>query len=193
MGIGDDNGFAAYLGVQCTDAHWPPQWSTWRDDSWRVYATAPFLTWNNTWFNAPCLTWPAKSENPVNVDGAHVPGLLLISETKDAATPFEGSLEVRARFPASSLIAGPGGTTHAASLSGNPCVDDQIAAYLASGVLPPRKPGRRADTTCPPLPQPVPGQAAATAAASAEAAAGVATPAVRQRLRDAAGPVRVAG
>jgi pimeloyl-ACP methyl ester carboxylesterase len=193
VGVGDDNGFAVYLGVQCTDAHWPPRWSKWRDDSWRIYAKAPFLTWNNTWFNAPCLTWPAKSENPVNVDGSHVPGILLLGETKDAATPFEGSLEVRSRFPASSLIAGPGGTTHAASLSGNACVDNRIAAYLASGVLPPRKPGRRADTTCPPLPQPVPGQAAAAAAMSAEAAAGVATPIVRQRLRDAAGPVRLPG
>ncbi len=33
VGVGDDNGFAVYLGVQCTDAHWPPQWSTWRDDA----------------------------------------------------------------------------------------------------------------------------------------------------------------
>ena len=60
-GVGDDNGFAVYLAVQCTDAQWPPQYSTWRRDNWRVYAKAPFLTWANVWFNAPCLYWPAAA------------------------------------------------------------------------------------------------------------------------------------
>ena len=104
---------------------------------------------------------------PVRVNGRHVPGILLIDETLDAATPFEGSLEVRRRYPKSSLIAGPGGTSHANSLSGNACVDDQIAAYLADGTLPPRKPGNRADALCAPLPQPVPNAEAASSTASA--------------------------
>ena len=82
--------------------------------------------------------------------------VLLIGETKDAATPFEGSLEVRGRFPTSSLIAGVGGTTHAASLSGNACVDDAVAEYLSTGTVPARSPGRRADKSCPPIPQPNP-------------------------------------
>jgi hypothetical protein len=46
---------------------------------------------------------------------------------RDAATPFNGSLAVRALFPNSSLIAGIGGTTHGASLSGNACVDNKVA------------------------------------------------------------------
>ena len=81
---------------------------------------------------------------------------LLVDETLDAATPYEGSLEVRRRFPHSSLIAEPGGTTHAGSLLGNACVDDKIAAYLATGVLPVRRAGFQADAECAPLPQPVP-------------------------------------
>ena len=32
---GDDNGYAIYLAVQCTDAPWPTDWSTWRRDNWR--------------------------------------------------------------------------------------------------------------------------------------------------------------
>ena len=82
--------------------------------------------------------------------------ILLIDETLDAATPFAGSLEVRRRFPNSSLIAEPGGTTHAGTLFGNACVDDQIADYLATGTLPTREAGNHADTYCAPLPQPVP-------------------------------------
>ena len=75
--------------------------------------------------------------------------MLLINETRDAATPYSGALAVRRLFPRSSLVAGLGGTTHASSLSGVPCVDDTVAAYLRSGVVPRRLSGTRADRVCP--------------------------------------------
>jgi pimeloyl-ACP methyl ester carboxylesterase len=172
VGPGDDNGFAVYLAVECTDARWPTNWNRWRRDNWRLHARYPFFTWGNAWFNAPCAFWGAPAGKPVRVNGRHVPGILLIDETLDAATPFEGSLEVRRRYPRSSLIAEPGGTSHANSLSGNACVDDQIAAYLADGTQPPRKPGNRPDAICAPLPQPVPNtEAAASSTASASSRA----------------------
>lgn len=163
--VGDDNGYAVYLAVQCTDAKWPPSWQTWAHDAVRLDRTAPFATWANTWFNAPCLTWPAKAQKQVRVDGARAPGILLVNETLDAATPYAGALEVRSRFPRSRLIEGVGGTTHAGSLSGVACTDDRIAAYLADGTLPPRKPGRQSDVKCPPVPAPVPASAFARSAA----------------------------
>ena len=172
VGPGDDNGFAVYLAVECTDARWPTNWNRWRRDNWRLHARYPFFTWANAWFNAPCVYWHAPPGKPVRVNGRHVPGILLIDETLDAATPFEGSLEVRRRYPKSSLIAEPGGTSHANSLNGNACVDDQVAAYLADGTLPPRKPGNRPDAICAPLPQPVPNtEAAASSTASASSRA----------------------
>ena len=158
---GDDNGFAIYAGVQCSDTQWPTNWNRWRVDNWITFLRAPFETWGNAWFNAPCAYWPAKAGKPVSVDGSKVKSVLLLSETLDAATPFEGSLEVRNRFPNSALIESVNGTTHAGSLFGNACVDDQIADYLVSGKLPARKPGRQSDATCDPLPQPVPEGAAA--------------------------------
>jgi pimeloyl-ACP methyl ester carboxylesterase len=166
-GVGDDNGFAMYSAVQCTDVQWPQSWTKWKIDNWKTYAKAPYETWANAWFNAPCLYWPAKAHKPINVDGRKVPGILLIDETLDAATPFPGSLEVRKRFPNSSLIAEPGGTTHAGTLYGNTCVDGQIADYLLTGKLPTRKPGNRADTLCDPLPQPDPTATAGAAATTA--------------------------
>jgi hypothetical protein len=154
-GPGNDNFFAVYLAVQCTDVQWPRSWDKWQRDNWRIYRQAPFETWGNAWFNAPCLYWPAAAGVPVDVDGHNVK-VLLIDETLDAATPYQGSLEVRRRFRNSSLIAEPGGTTHAGTLFGNACVDNKIAAFLATGKLPPRRPGDHADTYCRPLPQPVP-------------------------------------
>jgi pimeloyl-ACP methyl ester carboxylesterase len=158
---GDDNGFAVYNAVQCSDVQWPTNWNQWRFDNWATFFRAPFETWGNAWFNAPCATWPAKAGKPVNVNGAKVQSALLIGEEQDAATPFTGSLETRKRFPHASLIGAPGGTTHAGSLSGVACVDDAVADYLATGKLPARKPGNRADTECSPVPQPVPTGAAA--------------------------------
>jgi hypothetical protein len=159
---GADNGYAVYLAVQCTDVQWPQSWLKWQVDNWRIHVKHPFETWNNAWYNAPCLSWGAKAGKPVQVSGKQVPPILLISETKDAATPFTGSLEVRQRFPRSALIEGVGGTTHAGSLSGVACTDDTIAAYLDTGVLPHRVPGNRSDKKCPPVPPP-----AATAGAAA--------------------------
>ena len=61
FGLGSDNGYAVYLAVQCTDVQWPQSWARWKRDNWATYQTAPFLTWSNAWFNAPCLTWGASA------------------------------------------------------------------------------------------------------------------------------------
>ncbi len=158
----DDNGHAVYLAVSCTDTQWPTNWHKWRVDNWRTFVKAPFETWGNAWFNAPCLFWPAKAEKPVKVDGRGVKSLLLINETLDAATPYSGALEVRRLFPKSVLVEGVGGTTHSGSLSGVECTDSIITEYLKTGALPARKQGNHSDVQCDPVPQPVPAGAAAT-------------------------------
>jgi pimeloyl-ACP methyl ester carboxylesterase len=153
---GSDNGYAIYLGVQCTDVQWPSSWTKWTSDNWEVHRRAPFETWANAWYNAPCRTWPAAPGIPVTVSGETVPPILLVGETLDAATPFSGALEVRKRFPKAALIEGVGGTTHSGSMFGGACIDNAIADYLASGVLPKRHQGERSDKRCPPIAQPDP-------------------------------------
>ncbi len=152
--VGDDNEFAVYNAVQCTDSVWPT-WARTRADAITLNKRAPFLTWGNTWYNAPCLTWHAPSRARLSVSGAAVPAkMLLISETGDAATPYAGALAVRRLFPSASLIAGVGGTTHASSLSGVACVDNAVASYLRNGQVPTRLSGTRADRSCPRVPPP---------------------------------------
>jgi pimeloyl-ACP methyl ester carboxylesterase len=169
-GPGADNTYANYLAVGCTDAPWPSKWKTWSRDNWRIHSFAPFLTWNNAWYNTPCRSWAAPSGKPVNVKGQHVPPMLLIEETNDAATPWAGAIEVRKRFPKSVLIEGVGGTTHAGSLSGVACTDDRIADYLLTGALPKRLHGvHRSDVKCEPVPPPEATQAAGAGAASRKA------------------------
>ncbi|MDY7087484.1 MAG: alpha/beta hydrolase [Actinomycetota bacterium] len=151
-----DNNYAVYLATQCTDAPWPRSWSKWTSDNWEMHRRAPFETWANAWYNAPCRTWPAPSGIPVTVSGETVAPLLMVSESLDAATPFSGALEARKRFPRSVLIEGVGGTTHSGSLYGNRCVDDSIADYLATGKLPKRTAGERSDKRCAPIKPPAP-------------------------------------
>jgi pimeloyl-ACP methyl ester carboxylesterase len=155
-GPGNDNEFAVYNAVQCTDIQWPTKWSTWKRDNDAYNKKYPFLTWSNAWFNAPCLYWGAKAYKPVKISGAATKSVLLIDETLDAATPYSGSLEVRKLYPNASLIAEPGGTTHADSLDGDTCVDDMVAAYLQSGKRPSRKNWDGPDALCKPLPDPNP-------------------------------------
>ena len=164
-GPGNDNEYAMYDAVQCSDVQWPQSWAKWQHDNWAIYQKAPFETWSNAWYNAPCLNWPAKPGTPVKVDGSKVSSALLIDETLDAATPYTGSLEVRRLYPHSSLLALPGGTSHANSLFGDACEDNTIARYLANGTLPKRRAGNNtADAYCAPLPQPVPAGSSAVQA-----------------------------
>jgi pimeloyl-ACP methyl ester carboxylesterase len=153
---GNDNEFAVYLSVLCTDSQWPLNWSVWNHNVSAINEKAPFETWDNAWFNAPCIFWSAPSSTQFQVNGSGISSALLIDETLDAATPFQGSEVVRQLFPNSVLLAEPGGTSHADSLSGDLCVDGTIAAYLESGKLPKRNPNAKWDKTCAPLPPPVP-------------------------------------
>ncbi|MGN6160559.1 MAG: alpha/beta hydrolase, partial [Marmoricola sp.] len=153
-GPGNENQYAVYAAVQCTDFAWPA-WPKTLADNVRLARTAPFETWGNAWYNAPCLTWPVPPHQPVAVRAAAgLPSILLIAETYDAATPFPGALAARAVFPSSSLIEGVGGTMHAGSLNGVGCTDEAIAQYLATGRTPARRPGRGADLRCPHVPRP---------------------------------------
>jgi pimeloyl-ACP methyl ester carboxylesterase len=151
-----DNGFGMYLAVQCTDAAWPHDYADWRRDAFATARRAPFYTWDNVWYNTPCIYWGAPSGTPVAVNGQQTPELLLVNSTLDGATPFASAREVRALFPHSALVAQVGSTSHADSLNGNPCVDGAVFRYLRTGKLPARHAGSGADLRCrrTPLPQP---------------------------------------
>ena len=68
---------------------------------------------------------------------------------------YHQHMQVKQLFPGASLVEGVGGTTHAGSLSGVACVDNTIANYLDTGVVPARS-GAGADLRCPRVPPPTP-------------------------------------
>ncbi|MFD6877435.1 MULTISPECIES: alpha/beta hydrolase [unclassified Streptomyces] len=148
------NGYSVYTAVQCRDSAWPTDWNAWRADMWRTHARAPFMTWNNAWYNAPCAFWPTESLRAPDVTNSELPPALLFQATEDAATPFGGAVSMRDKLKGSALVVEEGGGNHGIALSGNKCLDEKLAAYLRTGAA--------ADATCPAQPAPTP--AAATKA-----------------------------
>ncbi|WP_283134275.1 alpha/beta hydrolase [Rhizohabitans arisaemae] len=153
IGAKEENSYAVYTSVECRDAAWPRDWGVWRADSRRIYARAPFLTWANTWYNAPCAFWPVPSGRPPAVGTGDLPPVLLLQAEQDAATPYPGALRVRRLFPTARLVA-EGGGNHGVGLAGNTCVDRHLTRYLTEGVLPARRAGSAADARCAGRPDP---------------------------------------
>ncbi|GAA2246876.1 protease [Streptomyces ruber] len=147
-----ENGNAVYTAVECNDAPWPTDWRTWDRDNTRLARTAPFETWDNVWMNLPCAYWKATRQRPLDVrtgPGALPPTLLLAGE-RDAATPYEGALELRRRLSGSVLVTERNAGTHGVAGGRNACVNAHLEAYLLEGRVPER------GASCAPRPEPRP-------------------------------------
>ncbi|MFG2681604.1 alpha/beta hydrolase [Streptomyces sp. NPDC048392] len=165
QGSAGDNGYSVYTAVECRDAGWPRDWEEWRDDSWGLYEKAPFMVWNNAWYNAPCAFWPTRSRQPVDVANGELPPALLFQATGDAATPYEGGVAAHRSLRGSGLVVEEGGGNHGITLSGNSCLDRHLSAYLTDGTVPHGE-GGEADAVCPALPDPEPLESKAASTSS---------------------------
>jgi pimeloyl-ACP methyl ester carboxylesterase len=157
-GIQNENEFAVYNAVECSDVNWPRNWAKWDADTAKVYARAPFEAWGNAWFNAACAFWPVRGPaKPPQIIGAGLPGILMLQGTLDAATPYAGAQVAHKLLPSARMVVVEGGGNHGQSLASPPntCVNGYLNRYLASGALP-DKPGA-VNATCATLPPPGPG------------------------------------
>jgi pimeloyl-ACP methyl ester carboxylesterase len=153
----NENLFAVYNAVDCSDVNWPRNWAKWDSDTRKVYATAPFEAWDNAWFNAACAFWPVKGPaRPLQIKVAGLPGILMLQGTLDAPTPYVGAQVAHKLLPSARMVVVEGGGNHGQSLRKPPnlCVNSYLNRYLATGELP-HKPGL-VNATCPALPAPEP-------------------------------------
>ncbi|WP_409234212.1 alpha/beta hydrolase [Streptomyces sp. PA5.6] len=149
-----ENGYSVYSAVQCRDVRWPREWRTWRDDNDRMHAKAPFTTWNNAWYNAPCAFWPTHHLSPPNVANSELPPVLLFQGTDDPATPYDGAVRLHHLLRGSRLVIEEGGGNHGVTLSGNTCLDRHLAVYLTTGKVPTDDGGTDAVCKARPAPRP---------------------------------------
>jgi hypothetical protein len=153
----NENEFAVYNAVECSDVAWPRSWAKWDRDTRHVYATAPFEAWDNAWFNAACAFWPVHGPaTPMRIGAPGLPGILMLQGTLDAATPYRGAQNAHKMLPTARMVVVQGGGNHGQSLSSPPntCINGYLNAYLAAGTLP-AKPGA-VNATCAALPPPAP-------------------------------------
>ncbi len=99
----------------------------------------PFLGWDTAGW---CHDWPAKGDRTTpEVSAPGAPPILVVGNTGDPATPFEGAARM-----ARELGEDVGvelvwhGEGHGAYGSGSRCVDDTVDAYLVRGKIP--RPGK---------------------------------------------------
>jgi pimeloyl-ACP methyl ester carboxylesterase len=137
-----ENSGAVYTAVECNDAPWPTEWEVWDRDNTRLARVAPFETWDNVWANLPCAYWRAPRQQPVDVRTGvgEVPPVLILAAERDAASPYEGALELHRRISGSVLVTERDAGSHGVAGGPNRCVNGYFEAYLLEG----RLPGRRA-------------------------------------------------
>jgi pimeloyl-ACP methyl ester carboxylesterase len=104
------------------------------------------------WTNLPCAYWRAPRQEPLDVrtGPGELPPTLVLAAERDAATPYEGALELRRRLSGSVLVTEQDTGTHGVGGGPNACVNGHLEAYLLQGRLPAR------DTSCAPRPAPEP-------------------------------------
>ena len=156
-GTQNENEFAVYNAVQCSDVNWPRNWSFWLSDTERVYQKAPFQAWDNAWYNAACAFWPVKgAAKPLQIKGAGLPGILMLQGTLDPATPYAGAQDAHKLLPSARMVVVEGGGNHGQSLEqpSNACVQGYLNSYLGTGALP-QAPGL-VNATCPAVLAPAP-------------------------------------
>ncbi len=149
-----ENSNAVYTAVECNDAPWPTDWSVWDRDNTRLARVAPFETWDNVWMNLPCAYWPAQRQQPLDVrtGPGELPPTLILAAERDAATPYDGALEMQRRLSGSALVTERDSGTHGIAYGPNACVNGYVDAYLLEGSLPLRR------AACEPRPEPKPDQ-----------------------------------
>jgi len=153
----NESEFAVYNAVECADVGWPRSFAYWTSDTELVYKTAPFYAWGNAWFNAACAFWPVRGPaKPLQINGAGLPGILMVQGTLDPATPYAGAQNAHKLLPSARMVVVAGGGNHGQSFSypSNACVQGYLNAYLASGALP--QGAGLVNATCPAGPDPVP-------------------------------------
>nr|WSZ99116.1 alpha/beta hydrolase [Streptomyces sp. NBC_00857] len=147
-----ENSNAVYTAVECNDAPWPTDWKDWDRDNTELARIAPFEAWDNAWMNLPCAFWPAPRQQPVDVRTrpGELPPTLILAAERDAATPYEGALELHRRLAGSALVTERNAGTHGVTGGGNACVTTYVENYLLGGKAPARR------TECAPHPEPKP-------------------------------------
>jgi pimeloyl-ACP methyl ester carboxylesterase len=128
----------ALIAINCVDS--PP--STDRaaviDEDRRIRQVAPFMSYGPFTGNAPldtCAFWPVPpTSSPHRVSAPGLPPTLVVSTTRDPATPYQAGVDLAKQLGGGLLTYD--GTQHTVVFEGDACIDKYAANYLINLTLP---------------------------------------------------------
>lgn len=129
----------AFTAIRCVDGPFPTEPAAWVDADRRTRAAAPFMAYGTFTGHAPrdiCALWPVPSTaapGPAASPGAGK--VLVVSTTRDPATPYEAGVELARQLGAPLVTFN--GTQHTVVFNGDACVDTTVLAFLTGLVQPP--------------------------------------------------------
>ncbi len=132
------NFFESLPGVACGETDNPPRYQSWTAaaaaaDEQNRYFGRPW-----TWFSSICQPWPGQ--DPDRYTGpwtaATANPVLVVGNSFDPATPYQGAQKVAELLPNSTLLTYTG-WGHTAFGSSNFCISSIIVAYLTTQQTPP--------------------------------------------------------
>jgi len=151
--VSDDAYLSTFMAITCNDTPWHGGRAALVEDSAKQGAKYPLLGWAT--ISQPCASWDRPALTMPTPSGAGVPPILMVQDTHDPATPYEGALLAHQSFANSRLLTAVDQGDHGVyALSGNTCVDTVVEAFLVNGTTP------ASDVTCGGVPLPAPGPSA---------------------------------
>jgi pimeloyl-ACP methyl ester carboxylesterase len=133
-----DNGPDASSAISCADTDNPRNPLVWPPTAHAADRRAPYFGSPWTYVSLPCAAWPARDRERYTGPWDHATSepVLVIGNTFDPATRYEGAVAVSQELPGARLLTldGYGHTSFGKST----CVEQAETAYLVSLQLPPR-------------------------------------------------------
>ncbi|GAA3430505.1 alpha/beta hydrolase [Kutzneria kofuensis] len=160
--ISADAFLSTFTSILCNDTPWHGNRQSLIRQSGEAGRKYPLIGYST--ISQPCLSWNRPNLRMPTPTGRGVPPLLMVQDTHDPATPYEGAVLAHKGFANSRLLTVQNQGDHGIYAStGNSCVDNTVESFIVDGVVPAH------DLTCDGVPLPGPGQAAPSALAKAAA------------------------
>lgn len=136
-----DNSTDAFYAVSCLERPYTGTIDGLRAKARAWGAQDPTFGESLAWGMLPCADWPATAPRVTEVGARTANPVLVVSTTKDPATPYQWGVDMASRMPGARLVT-RNGAGHTGYGQGSACVDSAVDAYLLNGALPPE------GTTC---------------------------------------------
>ena len=129
------NGFDIYFAVSCLDSAWPTSPAKVFANAKSTSAKDPLVGEGLVNDYVRCALWPTPPQPLPKLTAPGSPPIVVISTTRDPATPYASGVKVAKRLPKGVLLTNDG-DGHTVYAQGKACVDDAVTRYLVEAKPP---------------------------------------------------------